>query len=123
LTNGGGWGNPAGGLIVSKNPVATVAADTAYVISMFAKGVDGTEAPLVLDLLANGVRITPDSSGNPALLTDLWREYTRTYDADTMSTHVGQELKIVVGLGRPLPDGSVGGQLQLDDVAIVGYSN
>jgi len=123
LSNGGSWGNPAGGLIISKNPVATVAADTSYVISMFAKGTDGTEAPLVLDLLANGVRITPDSSGNPALLTDLWREYTRTYDADTMSAYEGQALKIVVGLGRPLPDGSVGGQLQLDDVAIVGYSN
>jgi len=123
LTNGGGWGNPAGGLIISKNSVATVAADTAYVISMFAKGVEGNEAPLVLDLLANGVKITPDHSGNPVLLTDLWREYTRTYNADTMSAHAGKSLKIVVGLGRPLPDGSVGAQLQLDDVAIVGYSN
>jgi|GEM_PF-954805 len=123
LTNGGGWGNPAGGLIISKDPVATVAADTAYVISMFAKGVDGTEAPLALDLLANGVKVTPDHSGNPVLLTGLWREYTRTYNADTMSAYEGQALKIVVGLGRPLPDGSVGAQLQLDDVAIVGYSN
>jgi len=40
-----------------------------------------------------------------------------------MSAYEGQALKIVVGLGRPLPDGSVGAQLQLDDVAIVGYSN
>jgi hypothetical protein len=121
LANGGGYGNPAGGLITSAAPVATVAADTAYVISMFAKGVEGNEAPLVLDLLANGVKITPDASGNPILLTDLWLEYTRTYNADTMSAHAGKSLTIVVGLGRPLPDGAVGAQLQLDDVAIVGY--
>jgi hypothetical protein len=121
LANGGGWGNSSGGLIISKNSVATVAADTAYVISMFAKGVEGNEAPLVLDLLANGVKVTPDSSGNPVLLTDLWREYTRTYSADTMSAYEGQALKIVVGLGRPLPDGAVGAQLQLDDVAIQAF--
>ena len=121
LANGGGWGNAVGGMITSAAPVATVAADTAYVISMFAKGVDGTEAPLVLDLLANGVKITPDSSANPALLVGLWREFSRTYDADTMSDYEGQSLTIVVGLGRPLPNGAVGGQLHLDDVAIVGY--
>ena len=124
LANGGGWGNAVGGMIVTKDPVATVAADTAYVISMFAKKADETvHAPVVLDLLADGVKVTPDQSGNPALLVGLWREFSRTYNADTMSAYEGQSLTIVVGLGRPLPDGAVGAQLHVDDVAIVGYSN
>ena len=121
LANGGGWGNAVGGMIVSKDPVATVAADTAYEISMYAKGAEGNEVPLVLDLLANGVAVTPDYSENPPLSVGPWHRFSRTYNADTMSAYEGQSLTIVVGLGRPLPYGAVGAQLHLDDVAIEAF--
>ena len=118
LSNGGGWGNPAGGLIVSAAPLATVekgiAGDPDYVLSMFAKG--GAN-PLVLLLLADDKYVKPISSVNPDLTGD-WQEYTRTYDA----TKLEGELKIVLGIGRPLSPpvaGATGAQTKFDDVTLV----
>jgi len=115
LSNGGGWGNPAGGLIVSAEALvrdATPGPDP-YVLSMWAKG--GAN-PLVLLLLADGEYVKPNSSVNPDLTGD-WQEYSRTYNVLPDG-----ELKIVLGIGRPLSPpvaGATGAQTKFDDVTFV----
>jgi hypothetical protein len=113
LSNGGGWGNPAGGLIVSDAPVATVESGLTYTLSMLATGPDGPATPVVLDLLANGVALTPSSSVNPQVSGD-WQEFSRTYDAASLAGHVGESLTIRLGVGR----GASGGQTCFDAVSL-----
>jgi len=108
LSNGGGYGNPAGGLIVSDASLGSVEAGI-YVLSMFAKG---SALPVVLDLLVDGVVITPTSSVDPNLSGD-WQEYSRTYN-----TLPSGELTIVLGVGRPDPNGATGNQTRFDDVTL-----
>ena len=111
LSNGGGWGNPAGGLIVSSASLGN-AQDGIYTLSMVANG-DAT--PIVLDLLAGGVALTPSSLVDPALTGD-WQEFSRTYDSASLSGVIGQPLTIVLGVGR----NATGSQSRFDDVSL-GY--
>ena len=110
LSNGGGWGNAAGGLIVSDAPVAAVESGLTYMLSMLANG-DAT--PVVLELLADGVPLTPSSSVDPELSGD-WQEFSRTYDAASLEGHVGESLTIRLGVGR----GASGGQSHFDAVSL-----
>ncbi|NQU21180.1 MAG: hypothetical protein HQ567_07855, partial [Candidatus Nealsonbacteria bacterium] len=110
LGNGGGWGNPAGGLIVSAAPLGTVDSDLIYTLSMMA---NGSALPTVLDLLADGVALTPTFSVDPVLSGD-WQEFSRTYDATSLSGHAGESLTIVLGHGRS----ATGNQSRYDDVSL-----
>ena len=110
--NGGGWGNSAGGLITSAASLGIVG-DSTYVLSMTARAPDGAATPVVLDLLADGVVLTPTSSVDP-VLTGEWQEVSRTYEAASLAGVLGQDLTIVLGVGR----GSSGGQSHLDDVSL-----
>ncbi|NQU21910.1 MAG: PEP-CTERM sorting domain-containing protein [Candidatus Nealsonbacteria bacterium] len=110
LGNGGGWGNPAGALIVSADPLGTVDESLVYTLSMMA---NGAALPTVLDLLADGVALTPSSSVDP-VLSDVWQEYSRTYDATSLAGLDGQSLTIVLGHGRP----AAGSQSRYDDVTL-----
>ena len=110
LSNGGGWGNPAGGLIVSDAPLATVEDGLTYTLSMLA---NGGATPVVLELLADGVALTPSSSVDPVLSGD-WQEFSRTYDAASLEGHVGESLTIRLGVGR----GASGGQSHFDAVSL-----
>jgi len=110
LSNGGGWGNPAGGLIVSDAPVATVEANATYILSMLA---NGSATPIVLDLLAGGVEVTPTSSVDPTLSGE-WQEFSRTYDPASLASFVGQDLTILLGVDR----GAVGAQSHFDSVGL-----
>jgi len=110
LSNGGGWGNAAGGLIVSDAPVATVEDGLTYTLSMLA---NGGATPVVLELLADGVALTPSSSVDPEL-SDEWQEFSRTYDAVSLDGHLGESLTIRLGVGR----GASGGQSHLDAVSL-----
>jgi len=112
LSNGGGWGNAAGGLIVSDAPLGNVEAGT-YTLSMLATGPDGAATPVVLELLADGVALTPSSSVDPDLSGD-WQEFSRTYDAASLAGHLGKSLTIRLGVGR----GAGGGQSCLDAVSL-----
>ena len=78
--------------------------------------VGGSAGPLVLDLLADGVAITPSSSVTPAP-SDLgdWKELSRTYDPNTLGDHLGKPMKIVIGT-RP-PD-LFGTRVVFDNVAM-----
>ena len=110
LSNGGGWGNPAGGLIVSDAPLATVEGGLTYTLSMLA---NGGATPVVLELLADGVALTPSSSVDPELSGD-WQEFSRTYDAVSLDGHLGESLTICLGVGR----GASGGQSHFDAVLL-----
>jgi hypothetical protein len=78
-----------------------------------AKARDGGATPVVLDLLADGVVLTPTSSVDPVLAGE-WQEVSRTYDAASLAGVLGQDLTIVCGVGR----GSSGAQSHLDDVSL-----
>jgi len=110
LSNGGGWGNQAGGLIVSDEPLTTVEGGLTYTLSMLA---NGGATPVVLELLANGVALTPSSSVDPVLSGD-WQEFSRTYDAASLDGHLGESLTIRLGVGR----GAIGGQSHFDAVSL-----
>jgi hypothetical protein len=112
LSNGGGWGNPAGGLIVSDAALGTVE-DGTYALSMLATGPDGAATPVVLELLADGVALTPSASVDPVLNGD-WQKVSRTYDAASLDGHLGESLTIRLGIDR----GAGGGQSCLDAVSL-----
>jgi len=111
--NGGDWGNAQGGTIDSDAPVATVGSDLTYTLSMLATGPDGPATPVVLELLADGVALTPTSSLDPELSGD-WQEFSRTYDAASLSGHLGESLTIRLGVGSE----SIGGQSCFDAVSL-----
>jgi len=96
-SNGGGWGNPAGGLIVSTDHLGMVEESLVYTLSMMAQGPEGSAIPIVLDLLAGGVVLTPDSSADPVLSGE-WQEISRTYNAASFAGVEGEPLTIVLGV-------------------------
>jgi hypothetical protein len=110
LSNGGGWGNAAGGLIVSDAPLGNVE-NGIYTLSMVAQG-DAT--PVVLELLAGGIALTPASSVDPALTAE-WQEFSRTYNSASLAGHIGEPLTIVLGVGR----NAIGNQTRFDDVSLL----
>ena len=109
LSNGGGWGNPAGGLITSE---ASLGAATGEPLTLAMVATGGAN-PAVLDLLANGVALVPTAAVDP-VLDATWQAVTRTYDAATMAAVVGQDLTIVLGVGR----NATGGQTKFDAVTL-----
>ena len=111
LGNGSNWGNQAGALIVSDAPLATVQSDLTYTLSMMTIG---GVTPVVLELLADGVALTPSSSISPPHVDGEWREFSRTYDATSLSGHDGESLTILLGHGRP----ATGTQNRYDDVSL-----
>ncbi len=110
LSNGGQWGNRAGGLIVSDAPLATVEAGATYTLSMLA---NGSATPIVLELLAGGVEVTPTSLVDPVLSGE-WQEFSRTYDPASLAGFVGQDLTILLGVGRD----AAGTQSHFDSVQL-----
>ncbi|NIQ73957.1 MAG: hypothetical protein GWN80_00020, partial [Gammaproteobacteria bacterium] len=110
LANGDGWGNPAGGLIVSEASLGNIVSNATYTLSMYAQG---SATPVVLNLLANGTILTPTSSVDPTL-TSTFQEFSRTYDAADLTGYVGQALTIVCGVDR----NAAGNQTRLDDVSL-----
>ncbi|MCF7975079.1 MAG: hypothetical protein K9N55_14800 [Phycisphaerae bacterium] len=113
LSNGGGWGNSAGGLIVSEAPLATVEDGLSYTVSMLA---NGGATPVVLELLADGAALTPSDSVDP-VLSDNWQTFSRTYDAASLAGHAGASLTIRLGVGR----GASGSQSHFDAVSLVSF--
>jgi len=113
LANGAAWGNPAGGLITSSASLGNIESNATYVLSMYAKG---SATPVVFELLADGVTVTPTSSVDPTL-TGGHQEFRRVYDVGDLAGHAGQAITIVLGLGRDAESA----QSQFDDVAVEYY--
>lgn len=114
LSNGGNWGNPAGGLIVSdilERPVSCDGDEDYYLLSMYATG--GAE-PKTLVLLLDGKPVKPEASSvTPA--DDGWSLYAREYKKNLGAG----DLRIVLGVERPLfgdIPGATGTQSRFDDV-------
>jgi hypothetical protein len=107
LANGGGWGNPNGGLIVSADSLGDVE-DGTYTLAM---GANGGATPVVLELLAGGVVVTPTSSVDPEL-TGEYQEFSRVYDGASLANFLGDPLTIRLGVGR----NAVGKQTRFDNV-------
>ncbi len=110
LANGGDWGNPAGGLIVSDASLGN-GEDGIYTLSMVARG---DAAPVELNLLADGVVVTPTSSVDPILSGD-FQEFSRTYDSASLVGFLGKPLTICLGVSR----GASGGQTHFDNVSLI----
>jgi hypothetical protein len=110
LANGGGWGNSAGGLIVTDTALARPASGP-YHTSMW---VTGNAGPYALDLYVGGVKQTPDAQTDVTQTWDSWQQVTRTYD-----TLPAGDVTIVVGVGRDPDCCATGGQLMMDDVMFV----
>jgi len=114
LSNGGGYGNPAGGLITSEASLGNIASGATYTLSMYA---NGSATPVVLKLLANGTVLTPSSSVWPTL-SDTHQLFSRTYNAADITSYVGQAMTIVLGVDR----NASGAQSHFDDVALSSYT-
>jgi len=78
----GTWSGGKGNLAESTELGVTKGGRT-YTISAM---VEGSGGPLVLELWAGGVALTPSSSVTPSLPTDGWQEISRTYDASAVAT-------------------------------------
>ncbi|MCF7973877.1 MAG: discoidin domain-containing protein [Phycisphaerae bacterium] len=109
LANGGAWGNPNGGLIESADSLGDVE-NGSYTLTMVS---NGGATPVVLELLAGGVVITPSSSVDPPL-TDDFQEFSRTYEAASLASFLGQPLTIRLGVGR----NAEGTQTRFDNVTL-----
>jgi hypothetical protein len=108
----GTWSGGTGNLAESADSLGDIAGGRVYTLSAM---VNGSGGPLVLDLLAGGVALTPSSSITPALPTDDWQEISRTYDADVVGNHAGQPMTIVLGTGD---EDHVGTRIRFDNVSL-----
>jgi hypothetical protein len=70
---------------------------------------------VVLDLLANDVPLTPSSTVDPGAPYS-WATFSKTYDAASLTGHLGESLRIRVGWGGA--GGSTGDQSHLDVVTL-----
>ena len=89
----GTWSGGSGTTVVSADSLGNIASGT-YTLSAM---VNGSGGPLMLDLLVDGVALTPSSSVTPSLPTDGWQEISRTYDAGVVGDYVGQAMTIALG--------------------------
>jgi hypothetical protein len=78
---------------------------------MMAEAADGAATPIVLELLAGGVVVTPTSSVDPELTAD-YQAFSRVYDGASLANFLGQPLTIRLGVGR----NAVGKQTRFDNV-------
>ncbi len=77
---------------------------------------NGSATPVVLELLANGVRVTRTSSVDPTL-SGTHQEFVRVYDVGDLAGYVGQAMTLVAGLGRD----AEGPQSHFDDATLEYY--
>jgi autotransporter-associated beta strand protein len=107
--NGSDWGNPYGAAIQSAAPLTTVVSGETYTLSAsFTDDLSGK----VLDLLADGVILTPDSATSTP--DGAWTKSTKTYGDASLASSVGKSLTIRVGWAV----GASGGQAHLDNVQL-----
>jgi hypothetical protein len=117
LTNGTDWGCAYGGAIESAGALATLVSGESYTLSMSVITYAGNApavVPVTLELLANGVALTPTSAAGSSSPLDVWNTYSNTYDAASLTGAIGKSLTIRVGWAI----GASGGQSQLDNVQL-----
>ncbi|MEN9975200.1 MAG: hypothetical protein RLZZ282_1206, partial [Verrucomicrobiota bacterium] len=111
MSNGNGWGNQFGGAIQSAAPLTTVGAGQTYTLSVDVSDPRVPVSGRVLDLLADGVPLTPTTSANTP---GTWTVYSNTYSAASLTSSLGKSLTIRVGWAM----GATGEQSKLDNVQL-----
>jgi hypothetical protein len=103
----GSWGGPT--MIESAAPLSVPAGALELSADIYNAG-----GPVILNLLVDGVVITPDAASSPALVPTGWVEYTRSY-----SSIPAGNLTIRVGTYKT-PEQSWGGnRVSIDNVTLV----
>ena len=88
----GTWSGGTGTTAESADSLGKIQGGRSYTLSAM---VSGPAGPLVLDLLANGVVITPSSSVTPPAGTlGVWEVISRTYDGVAIANYIGQAMTI-----------------------------
>jgi hypothetical protein len=103
----GGWGGPT--TITSAAPLSIPGTETALLLSA---DIYNNGGPVILDLMADGVKVTPDAESSPALVASGWVEWTRTYNsvpAGVLTIEVGTR-------GGPPWDGN---RVSIDNVTLI----
>jgi len=91
----GTWSGGTGTTAESADSLGNIVGGRTYTLSAM---VSGPAGPLVLDLRAGGVALTPSSSVTPPPGTvGDWQEISRTYDAVAIADYIGQPMTIVIG--------------------------
>lgn len=114
------WGGD--GRIVTAGSVGTIIAGQDYTITSMVNGTAGTpiEGPIAFHLLANGVQLTPSSLVNPVGPFGTFQQMSRTYDAATLASVVGQSMTIVIGVenANDLPNRIIFDDVSLNTLAV-----
>jgi len=106
--------NYVGTRIMSATSLGVINSDTVYTLSGMVKN-GAVAGPLTLDLLADGVVITPSSDVTPTSDIGEFQEISRTYNPADLAGYAGQSIKIEFGTSF---GNSVGGRASWDNIAL-----
>ncbi|MFB0525684.1 MAG: hypothetical protein ACETVZ_09075, partial [Phycisphaerae bacterium] len=109
----GTWSGGTGTTAESADSLGDIVGGRTYTLSAM---VSGPAGPLVLDLRAGGVALTPSSSVTPPPGTvGDWQEISRTYDAVAIADYIGEPMTIVIGTPG---EGLYGTRVVFDNVSL-----
>ncbi len=120
LNGFGAWAK-TGNRIQSADSLGDLKAGRIYTLSSVISGpiIGDPDCIFVLDLLTDGVALTPSSSVTPTTGTSPggdWQVISRTYETTTVDDF-GKPVTIVVGTG-PSPDATVAGRVVFDNITL-----
>ncbi len=120
LNGFGAWAK-TGNRIQSADSLGDLKAGRIYTLSSVISGpiIGDPDCIFVLDLVTDGVALTPSSSVTPTTGTspgEDWQVISRTYETTTVDDF-GKPVTIVVGTG-PSPDATVAGRVVFDNVML-----
>jgi len=112
----GTWSGGRGGMVVSADSLGKIQGGSTYTLSAV---INGGAGPLVLELLAGGVALTPTSSITPPDSgRTAWMVISRTYDAGAIAAYVGQPMTIALGTRAVAPEVYFGTRVVFDNVTL-----
>lgn len=113
----GAWAGSTGQILGSAASLGNISG-VGYTLTALVKG-GGDPSPilggLTLDLMANGVAITPTSSVNPTTDTGTFQVISRTYDAAALASFLGQSITVQFGTS---PGNLNDGRASWDDISL-----
>jgi hypothetical protein len=101
-----GWGGPT--TIASAAPLSVPAGPLELSADVYHGG-----GPVVLELLVDGVVVTPDAESTPAMSNGTWVEFTRSYN----SIPAG-DVTVLVGTRDDLGTGWTGNRASVDNISL-----
>jgi hypothetical protein len=104
-------------LVTSASSLGTIATNASYTLTIrvgWRNDINPPAAPIVLNLNGNGVALTPDVSVSPTRVQGTFVTYSRTYDAASLTSFLGQSLTISFGVGAS----ASGQQAEFDTVTL-----